>query len=235
MAGGNTDDMSNEEEYLVPLQDQRVFGAGLKRKRVHFIPAASTSTGQRIPSHTNTAANKYLSIVFKDSPSEADLQTQATVPSSVAPNLSLEKPQPQLCGICHLPVQLDMRNSITSRAHEASIAHQVCLSHSHPPSHIDRTRPGLKYLSSYGWDPDSRLGLGVTGAGIRIPIKTKLKNDTGGLGIDAKRKTRFTAKKPDKLDAGKVRADEERRRIRGERLKEMFYRNDDVERYLAGN
>ncbi|MCJ1421801.1 hypothetical protein MMC32_008168, partial [Xylographa parallela] len=229
-------DMSDEEQCLVPLQDQRVFGAGLKRKRVNFIPEASTSTIQPAPSRTVTAENKYLSIVFKDSPSDAsDSNTQATVASSVASNLFLEEPQPQLCGICHLPVQLDISNSVTSRPHEASIAHQVCLSHSHPPSHINRARPGLKYLSSYGWDPDSRLGLGVTGDGIRTPIKPKLKNDTGGLGTDLKGAKRVTAKQAEKLDAGKVREDEERRRMKGEKLNEIFYRNDDVERYLGGN
>ncbi|MCJ1437141.1 hypothetical protein MMC27_006526 [Xylographa pallens] len=227
--------MSDEEEYLVPLQDQRVFGAGLKRKRVNFIPEASTSTVHPTPSRTVTAANKYLSIVFKGSPGDAsDSNTQATAASSVASAFSLEEPQPQLCDICHLPVQLDISNSITSRPHEASIVHQVCLSHSHPPSHINRARPGLKYLSSYGWDPDSRLGLGVTGDGIRIPIKTKPKNNTRGLGTELKGTTWGTAKKAEKLDAGKVKEDEERRRIKGERLKEIFYRNDDVERYLGG-
>ena len=91
-------------------------------------------------------------------------------------------------------------------------------------------------MSSYGWDPDSRLGLGATGAGIRIPIKGTPKNDTADLGVDTKgdgKKRVVTAKKIEKLDAGRVRKEEERGRRKGERLREMFYRNDDVERYLG--
>ena len=149
--------------------------------------------------------------------------------------MTLEKLQLQLCGICHLPVRLNTSNSSTSSPHEASIAHQVCLSHSHPPSHLDRTCPGLKYLSLYGWDPDSRLGLGVSGDGIRIPIKTKLKNDTRGLGPAAKGTASVTGEKAKKLDAGKVREEEKRRKIMGNRLKEIFHRDDDVEKYLGDN
>ncbi|MCJ1394900.1 hypothetical protein MMC18_007780 [Xylographa bjoerkii] len=224
-----------DEEYLVPLEDQRVFGAGIRKRRVNFIPAASTSTVQRISSCTDTAAHKYLSIVLKDLPSEpSKLDIQATASSSTASTLPLQETQPQLCDICNLPVQLGIENLITSRSHEASIAHQVCITHSHPPSHIDRARPGLKYLSSYGWDPDSSLGLGATGNGIRVPIKTKLKNDTKGLGTDARRITQGTVKKVERLDAGKVRKEEETRRKKAERMREMFYRNDDVERYLGG-
>ncbi|MCJ1404039.1 hypothetical protein MMC11_007263 [Xylographa trunciseda] len=229
-------DMLNEEEYLVPLQDQRVFGAGIKRKRVNFIPAGSTPTVQRISPLSETAAEKYLSIVLKDTSSNAfESDVQATPSSSSASTLSPEEPQLQLCDICNLPVQLELENPSTSRPHEASIAHQVCLTHSHPPSHIDRTRSGLKYLSFYGWDPDSRLGLGTAGAGIRTPIKAKLKKDTAGLGTDGKVKTQVAVRQLEKLDAGKVRKEEERRRMKAERLREKFYRNDDVERYLAGN
>ena len=126
-----------------------------------------------------------------------------------------------------------MSNSITPRQHEASIAHQVCIPHSHPPSHIDRIRPGLKYLSFYGWNADSRLGLGVNGDGIRIPIKTKLKNDNRGLGTITNGTARVTGGKVEKLDAGKVREDQEARRMKGDRLKEMFWFNDDVKRHLG--
>lgn len=75
------------------------------------------------------------------------------------------------------------------------------------------------------------------GEGIRIPIKRTPKNDTVGLGVDAKgdgRKRVSMTKQTEKLDAGRVRKEEERGRRKGERLREMFYRNDDVERYLGG-
>ena len=78
--------MSNEEECLVPLQDQRVFGAGFKSKRVNFIPAAFTSAVQHTSPSTVTAANKYLSIVFKDLPSVIpNLNTPAIAPTLLLP------------------------------------------------------------------------------------------------------------------------------------------------------
>ncbi len=46
---------------------------------------------------------------------------------------------------------------------------------------------------------------------------------------DRRRKEKTT-----KLDAGKVRKMHEHDRKKSERLREMFYRNDDVERYLGG-
>lgn len=40
--------------------------------------------------------------------------------------------------------------------------------------------------------------------------------------------------KPKKLDAGKVRKLYEVERKKGERLREMFYGSEDLERYLGG-
>jgi hypothetical protein len=37
-----------------------------------------------------------------------------------------------------------------------------------------------------------------------------------------------------KLDAGKVRKLQEKDKRKGEKLREMFYRSEDVERYLRG-
>ena len=111
----------------------------------------------------------------------------------------------------------------------------VCLTHSYPPSHLDRSRQGLKYLSSYGWDPDSRQGLGITGEGIRAPIKAKFKNDTVGLGVRIKgykKAPRTTA--VERKDAKQVRRMDMKERRTRERLQEMFYGSDDVEKYLGG-
>ena len=233
--------MDNEEEYFVPLEDQRVFGAGIKRKRVNFIAATETDTAPRPPgaSTTSGSADRYLSIVFNRLKSEN--LSASSGPVEATASLQTESPSasgPLLCDICKLPMKsADDSPADTSRPHEASIAHQVCLTHSHPPSNLDRNRPGVKYLSSYGWDPDSRLGLGATGGGIRMPIKGTPKNDTVGLGVDIKgeaKKTGLVAKKIEKLDAGRVRKEEERGRRVGARLNEMFYRNDEVERYLRG-
>ena len=124
---------------------------------------------------------------------------------------------------------------LCSTPHEASLAHQVCLIPSYPPSHLDRNRKGLAYLSAYGWDPDSRLGLGATGHGIRFPIKTKRKDDKMGIGmVLPKEGDRRKKEKVEKLDAGKIRKLHEKDKKKGEKLRETFYRNDDMARYLGG-
>ena len=94
----------------------------------------------------------------------------------------------------------------------------------------------MRYLSSYGWDPDARLGLGATGNGIRIPIKPKPKNNTMGLGLDltpSSTANKVTKPVGKKLDAKKTRKDEERAKREGEKLRNMFYEREDVERYLG--
>lgn len=237
--------MEEEDEYLIPLQDQRVFGAGIKRKRVAFIPAASSST----PLPASTSANigdHYLSIVFpsKEATLKNDGKEILKFSESSSSNIIVGTDSQETyrnvstCQICNLPIQETESTGVSFKPHQALIAHQVCLPHSCPPSHIDRKRQGLKYLSSYGWDPDSRLGLGATGEGIRAPIKIKMKNDTVGLGVkrlEESNVARRTQAKVQKLDAKQVRSQELGARKRGERLQEMLYRHDDVERYLGSS
>lgn len=99
---------------------------------------------------------------------------------------------------------------------------------------------GVKYLESYGWDPDSRLGIGARNEGIRIPIKAKEKHDTEGLrerheDDGATLKTRTTARKKDtvvRLDAKKVRLQAEELKKRAEILRKSFY-GPDLENYLG--
>lgn len=232
--------MAAEEEYYVPLEDQRVFGAGIKRKRVTFVPAESELLHPvRSTPKTGAVGDRYLSTVLgrTQSQTQTESDTHLSQKKAQRPSLQQYSAGEALCEICNLPIQPPSTVKIdTSRPHEASITHQVCLTHSHPPSHLDRSRPGLKYLSSYGWDPDSRLGLGTRGSGIRNPIQGKIKNDTAGLGI-AKPKTSvkdvLKEERVEKLDAKKVRKREEEGRRKRERLQELFYRSDDFERYLG--
>ncbi|KAJ5558262.1 hypothetical protein N7535_008476 [Penicillium sp. DV-2018c] len=104
-----------------------------------------------------------------------------------------------------------------------------------PPSHLDRTRAGLRYLSTYGWDPDSRLGLGAAGReGIREPIKPRVKHDTAGLGTgldedgDRVRSDRIPVpakvQKKKQLNAKQVRKSVIEERRRAERLRRVFLR-----------
>ena len=259
--------MSDDDTYEIPLQDQRVFGAGIKRKRVNFVP--STCTDSTAPPSSKTSAKSvsdfYLKLVLPEeqlhradvSTSTTSLPTYSSKVSTSTDKLEVLPPHPTkplTCEVCDLPLlesELLLRisadgsshNTIDSakqsslpkpRPHEASLAHQVCLTHSHPPSHLDRNRKGLAYLSSYGWDPDSRQGLGASGEGIRYPIKTRPKDDKMGIGVvlpeEADRRKKDKIKK---LDAGKTRKAYEKDKKKAERLREMFYRNDDVERYLG--
>ncbi|TVY47358.1 hypothetical protein LOCC1_G002231 [Lachnellula occidentalis] len=235
--------MAEEDTYEIPLQDQRVFGAGIKRKRVQFVP--STSKAPSITTSSTPAksvSDLYLKLVLPGD-SKADAKEHGTPPGVVAD-------ETQVCKICSLPFSdlappvsgdepetIDIpfqRPPSKPRPHEASLAHQVCLTHSHPPSHLDRNRKGLAYLSAHGWDPDARRGLGSSGQGIQFPIKTKPKDDKMGIGVVLPKPGEIMKKeKPKKLDAGKVKKLYEKDKRKTERLREMFYQNEDVDRYLG--
>ncbi|MCJ1463495.1 hypothetical protein MMC07_002103 [Pseudocyphellaria aurata] len=230
------------ENVEVPLQDQRVFGAGIKQKRVSFIPARIDSP-LSTSSPSSNIGDRYLSIVLQDT----DQAKESELPKGFAPKheettteghivaVSAEDSTERIfCDICKLPMQHTCTATFSdSRPHEASLAHQACLAHSHPPSHMDRTRKGLQYLSSYGWDPDDRLGLGVAGEGIRFPLKVKPKNNTVGLGVDKYLRTQKLSEKKKTLNAKQVRENEQEARRKREILQELFYRDDEMEKYLG--
>ena len=233
--------MADDEEYCIPLQDQRVFGAGLKRKRVQFVPAASNTSPLPLPqlSATKNAGQRYLSIVLGEhrtcAEGKADQEVISELTTSTETVSLPEAVKDAHCEICNLPItSLTDISTGVSKPHETSLVHQFCLEHSHPPSHLDRTRTGLRYLSSYGWDPDSRLGLGTKGEGLRVPLKAKVKNDTVGLGVSrAISKGQTVAKKVERLDAKGIKRKELEGKKRGERLQQLFYGRDDVEKYLG--
>ena len=67
-----------------------------------------------------------------------------------------------------------------------------------------------------------------------MPIKAKMKNDTVGLGVELRETKKGPEKKVELLDAKKVRKkdlEDQKKRVK---LQQMFYGNDDVERYLGG-
>ncbi|KAL8853537.1 MAG: hypothetical protein Q9221_001696 [Calogaya cf. arnoldii] len=226
--------LSGEEgECFIPLKDQSVFGAGIRRKKIDFVPSNGDDQHLASASTTQGAGDRYLSIVLNRSNTPIVPEVNTNQDSANLPTTSTS-----ICEICRLPVKSkDAEAQVrSSKSHETSLAHQICLEHSHPPSHLDRTRQGLRYLSSYGWDPDARLGLGATGTGIRIPIKPKPKNNTMGLGlVVAPLSTANKVSKPaaKKLDAKKTRRAEESSKREREKLRSMFYEREDVERYLG--
>ncbi|KAJ5832788.1 hypothetical protein N7474_001099 [Penicillium riverlandense] len=281
--------MSQEEEqdedYFLPLEDQRVFGAGIRRKRVQFVRSAEHELNTTVPSSSSAStpsatsiADKYLSIVLKPktatSPSTPTEEASAPLPprstQSAPPAAEAVAPPPppppllppadtgtetetdtaQRCEVCNLPLSTETPSTPSSslsthRPHEASLAHQLCLTHSHPPSHLDRTRAGLRYLSTYGWDPDSRTGLGAPGReGIREPLKGRVKNDTVGLGagvgrdadgdpIPVHRRPVSPPKKVQRLNSKQVRRQAAEARKRGDRLRNLFFQSDDVLKFLG--
>lgn len=269
----------DDEDYFLPLEDQRVFGAGIRRKRVPFVRSSEheLNTTSTNTSTTSTGpgtgpgpsiADKYLSIVL---PKGGEEKPDPSTAEESAAERDREQEQGPVCEICNFPLPAPAptptNNADTNadpdltlrKKHDASLAHQLCLAHSHPPSHFDRTRHGLRYLSAYGWDPDSRLGLGMPGReGIRAPIQGRVKVDTVGLGVRAdneedgsghgpggvKRRERERRVKESvegrrgrvgkqKLNAKEVRRGDAETRKKGEKLSEMFYRSEDLGRYLG--
>lgn len=233
----------DDDEYEIPLRDQRYFGAGIKRKRVQFVPSQQAQQTTSLPSTPKeSAADRYLAIVFgkkiepgraasappveqapraeTDPPKDAHLQHGGSASPAAADEF-------EVCDVCHRSIPAG-----TSRVtHESSIAHQLALPHSHPPSHLDRQRKGLTVLQAHGWDPDSRLGLGAQGEGIRQPIRAMENPDRAGLG--AKLAPIKVKEKPVSLDAGKVRLLEREGKQKAERLRNDFYGKDDVQKYLG--
>jgi hypothetical protein len=244
-----TDD---DDEYEIPLRDQRYFGAGLKRKRVRFVASTeqpllsgSLQASSKTPS---SAADRYLAIVLGQSntaeraasapsptsekptaaafekPRESDTTSEDTVSESIVPTAETSDLHCDVCN-CRLAA------NTSKAAHERSIAHQISHQHSHPPSHLDSSRKGLAVLRDHGWDPDSRLGLGAKGEGILQPIKAM--DNPHRAGVGAKLAPVQAKEKSAKLDAGKVRLMEQEGKKKAERLRNSFYRSDDLQKYLG--
>ncbi|KAJ6102821.1 hypothetical protein N7486_005248 [Penicillium sp. IBT 16267x] len=274
----------DDEDYYLPLEDQRRFGAGIRRKRVPFVRSGelNTTTPGSSPSTGTNIADTYLSIVLKQqnkqktSPS-TPTNTNTDTPEDVVPpprtthsapptiealsttppaSTDTAEPHPKAseqiyCDVCNLPLsdpqaqsqsqsQSQSQERTSTRPHEASLAHQVCLKHSHPPSHLDRTRAGMRYLSTYGWNPDSRLGLGAPGReGIREPLKGRIKHDTAGLGSGLDKdgdpiKIALPVKnKVINLNPKEMRRKEAEAKRRGEKMRNLFFQSDEVLKYLG--
>lgn len=238
-----------DDDFNLPPETQRPFTSGIRRKPVPFVRSSDLDTTST-PSTTSgrSVANAYLSIVMKQTPSTVP-STPACPPSPTRETVSApataqatpppepaQKPSPELCEVCQLPLGTN-----PNTPHEASLAHQVCLTHSHPPSHIDRTRAGFRYLTNRGWDPDERLGLGASGReGIREPIKASMKFDTAALGTGLDKDGDPLPKKPapvkvQKLNAKQVRKKAMEDKAKGERMMKAFHQDERILKYLGEN
>ena len=91
----------------------------------------------------------------------------------------------------------------------------------------------MAVLERQGWDPDGRRGLGAEGEGKLHPVKAKENPMKAGLGMKAKDLEVKVVEKPVTLDAGKVRQKAMENKKKAERLRNAFYRSEDMERYLG--
>jgi len=214
--------MSSEEDGDVTII-QRDFrdkaGNGLQRE-VQFVKAQHAPLTTESTSTANAAAigKNYLALVL---PAAKESDSRA-------------REAPAVCAVCQLPLRVD-DDSARQSGHDNSIAHQVCLRHTHPPSALDRRRKGLVYLESYGWDPDGRRGLGSASEGILYPIKPKEKKDRAGIGAPepAARKSAEAQPKVQKVNAKQARKMAAKDKEARERLQRMFYADEKVEKYLG--
>lgn len=245
MSGDEHDDDFDD----IPLQHKKPFGSGLRRNEIKFVPAGAAE-GSPSSSSANTKGQSvrdfYLGMVLEKKSQDDDHDKQETAV--------------ELCEVCNMPIQTagpppppqednttgrdEAANAEGSRPrrnhhHEASIAHQVCLNHSHPPSALDRTRMGLSVLAAQGWDPDARTGLGAAGQGVNHPIKVKPKDDHLGIGVQKNSKNgRENKEKPvaatnKLLDAKRVRKMAAEDRKKTDRLQQQIFGKIDLDKYLG--
>lgn len=209
----------------IPLHHRKPFSAGLRHKQVKFVPASASTlstTAENEPpaAPASSIADLYLNIVLPPKPTGAAAATA--------------EPEAEMCEVCQLPLG-DTAGTATASEHATSIAHQVCLAHSHPPSALDRSRMGLAVLQSQGWNPDERKGLGASQQGMQHPIKATPKDDTLGIGVKLPKNLEAWKKdKVQKLDAGQARKKAAEEKKRRDKLQQYFYGNGDVEKYLGG-
>lgn len=198
----NDDDISTE-----PFVNQPITKS-LWRYPVKFVSASSSDTAIKPAAPKPLSiADQYLAIVFPNGLPK----TESTHP---------------ICPTCNERI-----TEADERAHFLSIGHQMAIPRGPTPSSIDRTRMGLKYMEKYGWDVDSRKGLGATGEGIVNPIIPKEKRDKHGVGVQVGKKA--VAEKPREiLDAAQMKKKVAEDKKKAEKLQRMFYGDDKVEQYL---
>lgn len=230
-----------EEAEDVPLHHMKPFGSGLRRNEIKFVPASNEDS--TITEQTNSKSSGqnvrdfYLNMVLKKTTSEDGANSRETARES-------EETIIEVCEVCKMPLtsstatsgESEQPSSGKTSHHEASIVHQVCLTHSHPPSALDRNRMGLSVLEAAGWDPDARTGLGATGQGVQYPIKVKPKEDRLGVGVVVPKDFQVKkpkVEKPKMLDAKKVRKMAVDDRKRTDKLQQQIFGKVDLEKYLG--
>ncbi|POS76178.1 hypothetical protein DHEL01_v205428 [Diaporthe helianthi] len=237
MSADERDDFDDLDD--VPLQHKKPFGSGLRRNEIKFIPASNedpeVAKQQKSKSNGQSISDFYLNMVLKK-------------PEPLTATTEKEPAKPPVCDICSLPISTATEKATSSSGttnsshqkpagpHEASLAHQVCLAHSHPPSALDRSRMGMTVLAAQGWDPDSRAGLGLEGQGTQFPVKVKPKENRLGVGVVVPKDggpAKKERERPKLLDAKKVRKMAADDRKRADKLQRELFGRVDLEKYLG--
>jgi len=253
----------DEESDDIPLHRLRPFGAGIKRKRIEFVPqsSATDSSTSSAPAKKISLGDIYLSIVLpkkeqavpvrekdEDTPqkpdSRLDLSAAAknaeetgAAPAVLQVDEALLKgsvlapdrfSETTICPTCAQPI-----DHSDPAVHSTTLHHQLSLPHSHPPSSLNRTSMGYNYLSSYGFDVDTRLGLGASGSGRLHPVRASNRADKDKLGIGATKEEKAERIRREGLDAGGVRKVEEDKKKREQRMRDLVYGSDEVNKYLG--
>ena len=265
----------HDDEYdEIPLHRLRPFGAGIKRKRIEFVPqsSATESTLTASPAAKASLGDVYLSIVLPKKKQAVAVQEEAdrgavitkgdvedshgattdrpglpakvrivpappapapavlSVDASSGPSSHASDPNTKstICPTCNQSVD---PNDPT--AHSTTLHHQLSLPHSHPPSALNRTSMGYTYLSSYGFDVDARLGLGASGSGRLHPVRASNRADKDKLGIGATKEEKTERIRREGLDAGEAKKMEEGKKKKEQRMRDLVYGSDEVNKYLG--
>lgn len=102
--------MSDDDDtYEIPLQDQRVFGAGIKRKRVKFVPSSTPSTPLETTTSAKSVSNLYLSLVLPKEVTSTEMDKAPTLSANLEDLAGDRISESSLCEVCKLPqVSLDV-------------------------------------------------------------------------------------------------------------------------------
>ncbi|CAK7232914.1 hypothetical protein SBRCBS47491_008431 [Sporothrix bragantina] len=237
---GRDDTLNEDGASDTPLHRLPGFGTGLHRQRVAFVKAGEAPASKSSPSSGSLSGGNvsdlYLSIVMGQS------TTTTTTTASAATATKTSADETTACEVCRLP--LTSSALAAAHHHETCLVHQVSLDHSKPPSALNRSRFGLAIMSAQGWDPDSGRGLGVDQQGMPYPIEARLRPERQALGnppsssqSSRSRPTGTAASDPAparnrKYTRKQLRAMEEDRRRRHDRLREQIMGSRDLDKYL---
>lgn len=196
-----------------------------RREPIIFVKGTGIDgTIAPVPSSTRqSVADLYRNLVLSNSPNvTSGTDTTTTSSSQADQDLDIER-------------SASASPPITTLSQSENIASQLNLQYVKPPSNLDRSRKGLRYLEAQGWDPDKRAGLGVNEEGIAFPIKAVEKKDRAGVGVPQRALSarNIEPTKVQKLNAKQARRFAQEEKRKHERLQRLFYQDDRIEKYLG--